>query len=405
MAAKQSLHPANLADNTQKKYHSMAERQTRQAAKMTAVCSLAQGLVHEFNNLLGTMIGSAEMIQDEVEPESFAAKDVARLLRAGDRAKDLVSLIRSLYHRHDHDLPPTDLCAATKKAIESVQPNLPDNIDLKWRITPPQAVTDLNQTEVQQIIHSLCTNSSQAIGKRHGRIDIFLEEIGPGNDLQPLLNNIEKAILLTVRDSGQGMDDQILERMFEPFFSTRQGSGLTGMGLASIYAIVNGVGGVIVADSTLGLGTSMLIALPLSPSPPKDLTNTNSDTEKPHQGKERILMVDDDHDLLELQERRLTNLGYQVTTMQNSQEALDLFKQAPQSFDLVITDQSMPKYSGKELAKQICQIRPDIPIILCTGGAEEQIEPGTEECNIQQTLYKPLNKHDLAKAIQKALNS
>ncbi|MCK5192429.1 MAG: response regulator, partial [Desulfobulbaceae bacterium] len=259
-------------------------------------------------------------------------------------------------------------------------------------------------SQVHQLIMNLSTNAAQAMGSEYGKLTISLKgkniqhskesgypHLKPGNYVE-----------LIVADTGQGITHEDKERIFEPFFTTKDVGEGTGLGLAVVHGIVENMQGDVSVESTHGVGSAFRVLLPLVVDVPQEMENNVVNTPIPV-GKEKILLVDDEEELVKLGDQLLSNLGYQVRTVTNSQEALEIFTHN-QNFDLVITDQTMPNLTGMELAKKILEMRPDIPILLCTGYSTEITDEKIREIGIRSVLMKPISIGDVSRVIRKELD-
>lgn len=279
---------------------------------------------------------------------------------------------------------------------------LPSTIDIRQDIKSDSLIMG-DPTQVHQIIMNLCTNAGQAMDEKGGTLEVDLRDLELDANQASQYQGLKPGLYinLTVSDTGCGMPPDILERIYDPFFTTKEQGEGTGMGLAVVHGIVNSYGGVIFASSEPGRGSSFKVFLPAIES--------NIEAEKAREeimprGTERILLIDDERALVELGQQMLSKLGYQVISRTSSLEALELFKKQPERFDLVITDMTMPQMTGDRLAKELMAIRRDIPIILCTGFSHRITEDGVKTMGIKRLLMKPLVSRDLAVAVRNVLD-
>jgi len=339
------------------------EDQLLQSHKMEAIGTLAGGIAHDFNNILSVIIGYTELARDRNQKENkeHYLQDV---LKGAERARNLVKQILTFSRQDNHDKKPLDIKILLKEAVKFLRSTIPATIEINQHITDEDCSIMADPTQMHQVIMNLCTNSSHAMKEAGGTLKIELanlelakEEIPHHAELQP-----GHYVKLTVSDTGHGIDPAIVQRVFEPFFTTKSIDEGTGLGLSVVYGIVKGHGGVINLYSEQGNGTAFHVYLPRIMQTEK----IEADSGNPViGGTERILFVDDEPSLVDIGMRMLTSLGYRTTVAESSIEALEIFTAGPQSFDLVITDMTLPKMTGIDLSRKLLQIRPDIPIILC----------------------------------------
>lgn len=380
------------------------EEKLRQASKMEAIGTLAGGIAHDFNNILTAILGYADMVRDTLTPESQAGQDIEQVLKAGRRARELVRHILQFSRQSERDYGPLQIHLIVKEALKLLRAAIPTNIAIQQNIDPQCGVILSDPTEIHQIVMNLCTNAAHAMEQGGGTLDVGLAAVTltaaeienhPGVEPGPY-------ILLSVRDTGAGIDATILDRIFDPYFTTKkQGEG-TGMGLAVVHGIVKNHGGMITVRSSPGQGCVFQVYFPrLETAAPVQ----RAGEEEIPGGNEAILLVDDEAPLAEMEHRMLERLGYRVESRVSSIEALQAFRDNPLKFDLVITDQAMPNMTGVELAREILAIRPDLPIILCTGFSRQISEENAKALGIREFILKPLLKSDIARCIRKVLDA
>ncbi len=378
------------------------ETEVRQAQKMRAIGTLAGGIAHEFNNLLSAILGFAELIQYEEPQRSRAWENVQRILTAGHQAKEVVQQLLAFSRQADIARSAVYPQKLVQETLGLLRASLPATIALHQHCGDNIGAILANATQLQQVVMNLCVNAEQAMRETGGTIDVHLDTVEVDAALAAAYPGLhpEPHIRLVVRDTGPGMEPRITERIFEPFFTTKEVGEGAGMGLAIVHGIIASHGGAIAVESTPGHGTTFTVYLPRidQESPP-----TPQSQEALPQGTERILFVDDEQTLALLGHEMLTCLGYQVEVFTNSQEALEAFHAAPQSFDLVITDQTMPQMTGAVLARELLRLRPDIPVILCTGFSHVLDAAQAQEIGIDAFLMKPVILRDLAVTIRQVL--
>ncbi|MEW6261803.1 MAG: PAS domain S-box protein [Thermodesulfobacteriota bacterium] len=379
------------------------EKQLRQAQKMEALGTLAGGIAHDFNNILTAIIGFTEVAMENVGEEDPARSMLDEVLRAGHRATDLVSQILAFSRQSEQTRTLVQVVPLVKEALKLLRASLPTTITIRQNIAVPAdgGLLLADPTQIHQVLMNLCINAADAMREKGGTLEISLvqEKLDSGGALSPDLKP-GLYLKLTVSDSGQGMELKILERIFDPFFTTKAPGKGTGMGLAVVHGIVKSHGGAITVRSEPGKGTTFQVFLPEAEG---KISSESSAAAEPPTGSERILFIDDEESLVKLAQEMLENLGYRATVKINSLAALETFRDQPDRFDLVITDQTMPNLTGMELAKELISIRPDIPVILCTGYRNLVNVRKDQETGIREIILKPFTTLDLAKTIRKVL--
>jgi len=379
------------------------EAQLRQSQKMEAVGTLAGGIAHDFNNILSAIIGFTELSMLEIEEGSQLRENLEQVFRAGKRARDMVKQILAFSRQSEHERKPIAVNPIVKEALKMLRASLPTTIEIRQDIAENSPIIEADATQLHQVLMNLCTNAAHAMRAeggilevRVGRVDVASAATSPHAELGPGVY-----LELIVRDTGHGIAKEHLSRIFDPYFSTKDKSEGTGLGLAVVEGIVKAHGGAITVESTVGAGTTFAIYLPRihKSANEKSAPLTSSLAT----GHERILLVDDEMALVEIGKQLLTRLGYQTETRTSSVEALALFRDNPQRFDLVISDMTMPNLTGDKLAREMMALRPDIPIILCTGYSERMTEARAMAMGIKAFIMKPLVVGDLAAVIRKVL--
>jgi PAS domain S-box-containing protein len=378
------------------------EAQLSQAQKMEAIGTLAGGIAHDFNNILMAMIGYTELAKDEGLREN---RDdcLDQVLKASARAKNLVHQILSFSRMREVEKKPVQIDPIIREVLKLLRASIPSTIEIRPEIESNPFIVSADPTQIHQILMNLCTNATHAMKEKGGVLKVGLshEKIDRNRSFSAHRLEAGSYAKLTVADTGQGIDPAILDRIFEPFFTTKAHGEGTGLGMSVIYGIIKSCGGAIDVVSDPGQGTTISVYLPLIESikkPGADIIAEN------HGGKERILFVDDETALVDLGERMLRSLGYQVTARTSSVEALELFRAKHGDFDLVFTDMTMPNMTGAELAQKMLAIRPDIPIILCTGYSEIITEENARDLGIRGYAMKPLSRNDIGKILRDILN-
>jgi two-component sensor histidine kinase len=387
------------------------ENQLLRAQRMEAIGTLAGGIAHDFNNTLASVITCAEMALEESPDGSTLRELLDVVLKSGLRGKNLVKQILTFSRQGEQKRQevPVDLVAS--ECLKLLRATLTPSIEIRLHIDKDIGSVFADPTQIQQIVMNLCTNAVHAMrGQAHGELDIWLDnfEIGRLPDAKCVNLSPGNYLCLTVRDNGHGMDEKTMERIFDPFFSTKVQSEGTGLGLSVIHGIVSNHGGAITVESKPDQGSQFKVYLPrLDKS-----TNVTIDDAPPiaiMTGVECILLVDDEEDLVFGTERMLKQLGYKVVARTDPLVALQLFSSEPAQFDLIITDQAMPHMNGTELARELTRIRPDIPVILCTGydtiSSSDTDDIGEIAEFISELALKPLIRGEIASLIRRVLDN
>lgn len=381
------------------------EKQLRQAMKMEAIGTLAGGIAHDFNNILAAVLGYGEMAKAELPADDLARKDIEQVLKAGNRAKELVKQILTFSRQREEEFSPLKIQIIIKEALKLLRSSLPATIQIQGNIDSACRSVLADPTQIHQVIMNFCTNAKDAMGDNGGILTVSLSEVevaasGSITGCPQLASGIY--LDLAIRDTGCGMDELTQSKIFDPFFTTKEIGKGTGLGLAVVHGIVKQHHGEISVESELGRGTVFHIYLPIIDKAVA-VESFSSDKDLPR-GNERILLVDDEPPVMEMLQRMLASLGYRVTAFTSSVEALEAFKASPDTFDLLVTDMTMPDLTGTVLAKKIMAIRPDFPVILCTGFSESIDEKKAKALGIQEYILKPILNNQLATAVRKVLD-
>jgi len=382
----------------------MLESRIRQTQKLESIGTLAGGIAHDFNNILSVIYGYTELLETETRSEPLRHRHVLEILNASTRARDLVRQILTFSRRQEMERRAVQVSLVLNETLKLVRATLPTTISVSHSIrTKSLVLTD--PTELHQVFMNLLTNAYQAMRKRGGSLTVIADDvqIKPGELRGGLALEPGSYILIIVSDSGEGIAAEHLERIFEPYFTTKSADEGTGLGLSVVHGIVSAMGGSVLVESTLGVGTSFTLFLPIVVSTQEFAVLESQKPEEELRGTEHILLVDDEEEISSLTSEALRRYGYEVTAFTNSVHALTAFIQAPQKYDIVVSDQTMPGLTGVELVQRIKQFREDIPAVLCTGysdavDAEHAAMMGTDEF-----LMKPISAADLAFSVRKAL--
>jgi PAS domain S-box-containing protein len=378
------------------------ESQLRQSQKLESIGNLAGGIAHDFNNILSSIIGYTELALDEAEKGSPLEDNLQEVYTAGKRARDLVKQILAFARQSNEERKPIQVDTIAKEALKLIRSTTPATIEIRENIESRSLIFG-NPSQVHQLFLNLCTNAAQAMEDTGGILEVGLTDVEQ-NDRSPLPELGLKSgdyIKLAVSDTGPGIAPDIIDHIFEPYFTTKGVGEGTGMGLALAHGIVESYGGKIAVDSELGKGTVFSIYLPTTKS--REDYRPYAEEKLPA-GNERILFVDDELPIAKMGGKLLEGLGYRVTVRTASVEALELFRAKPDDFDLVITDMTMPNITGDELAMELIAVRSDIPIILCTGYSKKMADETAAMIGIKAFAYKPIVKADLAKTVRNVLN-
>jgi PAS domain S-box-containing protein len=389
-----------MTDITERKH---METRLMQAQKLESIGSLASGIAHDFNNLLFPIVGLSEMMLDDFPPESPYHKDVQQIFKAGERGRELVQQILSFSRQSRYQLIPVHVQKILKEAFKLCRATIPADIPITRDIQTDCRPVMADPTQIHQIVMNLITNAFHAVEPTGGTISIRLKEIyysqadGAAHDLAS-----GAYAVLSVTDTGTGIDPAIMDKIFDPYFTTKEKGRGTGLGLATVYGIVKAHGGDIRVDSEVGEGSCFHVYLPvLETSEPLEM---EAQPRPLPTGTEHILLVDDEASVVHLEKQMLDRLGYRTTGFTDSRDALAAFEMDPSRFDLVITDMHMPKLTGVQLAEKMIAVRPGLPVILCTGFSERIDREKIGAMGIRDLLMKPVGMVDLAHKVREVID-
>jgi PAS domain S-box-containing protein len=378
------------------------EGQLRQAQKMEAIGTLAGGIAHDFNNILSAVLGYSELALVELPAGSSLRNKMEAIHSSGKRARELVAQILAFSRKDELIMSPVEMNMIIKDALKLLRPAIPTTIDIQTQITSKSQILG-DPTRLHQIIMNLCTNAYQAMLQKGGILQISLCDVELDVTAAKRLNMpVGTYVRLMVADSGVGIPPEYKNRIFDPYFTTKEKGKGTGLGLAAVHGIVKSHGGKIVVESEAGKGTEFSVFLPLLAKQ----SHAPEDKNEPRMigGSERILLVDDEIDILNVEEEMLKKLGYSITAKESALDALELFRQQPEQFDLVITDMTMPKMAGDEFAENLIKIKADIPIILCTGYSETMTKEKAKSIGVKGFLMKPATMKSLSQTVRQLLD-
>ncbi|MBC8393372.1 MAG: PAS domain S-box protein [Deltaproteobacteria bacterium] len=379
------------------------EAQLLQSQKMEAIGTLAGGIAHDFNNILSPIMTHTEMALMDVLEDSPVRFSLREVLKASKRARDLVKQILAFSRQTEHESVPLKLGFIIKEALKLLRSSIPTTIEIQQKIMTGSDAILADPTQMHQVIMNLCTNAFHAMREKGGLLEVSLtdEYVDPESANQ--FDNLRPGsyLKLSVRDTGQGMEPDVIEKIFEPYFTTRDKGVGTGLGMAVVLGIVQDHGGSIHVQSELGKGSTFDMFLPKIDF---DIAEKIEPREQIPSGNERILLVDDEVALIDAERQMLMRLGYEVVSRTSSIEALELFRVKADQFDMIITDMTMPNMTGVELAHEVKKIRPDIPIILCTGFSELINEEKAKKMGIKAFVMKPIVMREIGATIRKVMD-
>jgi PAS domain S-box-containing protein len=380
------------------------ERQLIQTQKMQAIGTLAGGIAHDFNNILSAIMGYTEICMLQAPKDTQIPRRLGRIMQACQRAMELVKQILTFSRQTKQERHKVQIYLIVKEALKLLRASLPSTIEIRQEILSDSSYVMADPTQIHQVLMNLCTNAAHAMYKNGGTLSVKLDDVNLDKEDEKKFSGIKPAayVRLTVSDTGHGIDRETMEHIFDPFFTTKKFGENAGMGLPVVQSIVRDHGGAVYVDSEPENGSTFEVLFPKTTI--ESVLEKKSPVNLPC-GNERILLVDDEEFIVDISKEMLESLGYSITATISSSEALKWFDQAPRHFDLVITDQTMPKMTGTDLAERIKNIRPDIPIILCTGYSEEIIAERNESRNIKAVIMKPFIIQEMALTVRKVLES
>ena len=377
------------------------EARLQQSQKMEAIGTLAGGIAHDFNNILVPILGYSEMLLNDAPDDSDLKRDLSEIFNGAKRARDLVKQILAFSRQREYDLTPIKVHLVVKEALTLIRSSIPATIDIMQNISKDCGLVMADYTQIHQVVMNLFTNAYHAMEQKGGKLKVTLKEVDLRvDDLKDMSPGTY--VCLVVSDTGIGMDQSTIDRIFDPYFTTKKEGKGTGLGLAVVHGIIKSHGGHISVYSEPDKGSNFHVYLPVIKTQQETEQIELRPTEK---GYERILVVDDEKMVLEIQQKMLKRLGYDVTALTSSVEALKAFQANPDNFDLIITDMTMPNMTGDQLAQKIMDIRTDIPIILCSGFSEKMSNEKAKSSGIKDFLMKPVLMKDLSITIRRALDS
>ncbi len=379
-----------------------AEERLRQAHKMEALGTLTGGIAHDFNNILAAIIGFTELVAGHADIGSRDERHLARVMEAGIRGREVVRQLLTFLRKTEQEKKPLRLSGIVGETVKLIRATTPATINIRVNTLSESGLILGDPTQLRQVLMNLCTNASYAMREKGGNLDIELSDFSvssPNGDPHGISPGLY--MRLVVRDTGTGISPDIMNKIFDPFFTTKKVGEGSGLGLSVVHGIVKQHDGYITVESEPARGSTFTVYLPRVAGELR--TDAVKDDEIPT-GSERILFVDDEEALVQMGEDILAELGYEVTSRMNGHEALALIQSDPSRFDLVVTDQTMPEMTGIELAKEVLAVRPDMPIIMCTGFSYAVDADKAGAAGIKAFAMKPLTKREMALTIRKALD-
>ncbi len=378
------------------------EAQSRQSQKLEAIGTLAGGIAHDFNNILSAILGYSELALQDISLDSIVHNEIEEVIKAGNRAKELVRQILTFSRQERGAFSVQKIQVIIKEVVKLLRSTIPTSIEIEQDIDDGCCAIHADPTQIHQLVMNLCTNAFHAMENSGGVLRITLQEIHTKKRVKTFHSYLEPGqyVRLQVVDTGAGIDKEVLNKIFDPYFSTKQKEKGTGLGLAVVHGIVETHGGNIEVESTLGKGVTFSIYFPATAESAKvDEVHVPSR----FRGQGNVLFVDDEEALTGLGKKMLSQMGYEVTTEKSGVDALATFKKNPQHFDVIITDQTMPKMSGTDLAKKVFKIRPDMPVVLSSGYSTVVTDIDIKALGIKAFLLKPVSAEMFAQTLEHIL--
>jgi PAS domain S-box-containing protein len=382
---------------------SALEERLRQAEKIEALGRLAGGVAHDFNNVLAAILGHADALASELPPGSPACDDAEQIAAAARRAKGVVQQILAFARRRPAEIGPVDVARIVTDELALVRAATPSNVEIVLRADPGAGAVRADPTQIHQVLLNLCANARDALAARGGVVEIEIAAAEVPGRGAPAGLPPGPYVRLSVCDGGEGMDAQTRARAFEPYFTTKPPGAGSGLGLPVVHGIATGLGGGVALESEPEAGTRVHVWLPRVSGP------VAAPAVRPPAGPpghhRRVLLVDDDPPVARAIGRMLELSGYAVDVAADAETALERFRAAPASFDLVLTDQTLPGMRGDELTVALLAVRPDVPIVICTGYSERLDDERARALGARALLAKPLDVRELSRALSEALGA
>ncbi|MFC1811331.1 cache domain-containing protein [Thermodesulfobacteriota bacterium] len=380
------------------------ETQLAQAQKMESIGTLAGGVAHDFNNILSPIILHTEMMLEDTPAENPLRLNLEEIHSASMRARDLIKQILTFSRQTEKERIPLILDSIIREAIKMLRSSLPSTVEIRQNIESGVGPVLADPTQIHQIMLNLCTNAAHAMREKGGILEASLVDVDLNPEDTAHIPDLEPGqyVKLTVSDTGAGMESSVKERIFEPYFTTKEKGEGTGLGLSVVHGIAKSYNGAILVDSEPGKGTTFQIFLPQTK---RRISSKSASAVQYSGGNERVLLIDDERSMLTALQQMLERLGYTVDARMNGVEALEIFRADPGEFDLIITDYTMPEVTGADLAREVMGIRPDIPVILCTGYSDQMDEEKSKAMGIRAFVMKPIVMGEMAETIRKVIEN
>ncbi|MCP3672864.1 MAG: PAS domain S-box protein, partial [Gammaproteobacteria bacterium] len=380
------------------------ELQLRKLQRLSSLEHLSGGITHDFNNILGPILGYADMALNEAEEGTRLHKYLTNILYSAQRARKLVAKIMSFSRQSEHDREQLHISTIIEDSLELIKSSLPAEHQIETFLNSSNDLVAAERTQLSQVLVAIVTNASQAMSNGAGTLTLRLDNIVTDENLLAKSEHLHggEYVRLRIQDTGIGMNSSTRSKIFEPFFSARENNERIGLGLSVAYGIIQSFDGEILVESEPGEGTVISIFIPVANKNERRMESVSTDKHLSKKG-ELILYIDDDKDIIELGKEMLENLGYEVETSISSEKALLMFQNDPEDFDLIITDQSMPVLTGIQLARELKRIRADIPIILVSGFSTTILNNELVDTGISHCIAKPLVVDELGKIVLQAL--
>jgi len=380
------------------------EAQLQQSQKMEVIGTLAGGLAHDFNNILNIIIGNTELAVDNVPERNPAHQNLVEIRQASLRARDVVKQILAFSRHSIEEKKPIRIAPIITESLKLLRASIPTTIEIRRNLSAEQDTILADATQINQVLINLCTNAAYSMRENGGVLEVNLDNIQIDEGEKAAYYGLIPGdyIRLTVNDTGSGIEPEIIERIFDPYFTIKSAGKGNRMGLAVVHRIIKSHGGNITANSEPGKGATFEVVFPVVEIEAELEIKTSDSIPR---GTERILFIDDEMLIVKIAKQMLYRLGYQVDARISNLEALEVFRKSPDAFDLIITDYTMPNMTGRALAKELMCIRPDIPIILCTGFNEQIDEDVAKKMGIKAFVMKPIGVREIATTIREVLDN
>jgi two-component system cell cycle sensor histidine kinase/response regulator CckA len=381
------------------------EQRLVQSEKMEAIGTLAGGIAHDFNNILSGILGYAQLGKTNIDNPGKLSRHLEQIIKGSQRAAELVRQILTVSRQYEYEKKPLQICVVVKEVLKLIRATIPAFVEIREDINC-ESIILADPSQIHQIIMNLCTNAYQSMPDTKGTLSVVLKNIKitekdsfSGFDIKP-----GDFLKLEISDTGKGMDKHTLEKVFDPYFTTKEIGKGTGLGLALVHGIVQEHKGFIQVDSEPGKGSCFRIFFPVVEKKTESVTPMVSKTLKLSTGTESIMVVDDEKSIRCSTRELLEDCGYKVSVFLNGREAFDDFQRNPDKYDLIITDMTMPEMTGDILARKILEIKPGLPIILCTGYSDRITQDQVYKIGIMRYIQKPLINDDIAVIIRDVLD-